>query len=108
MSAHSPLPPRRSSKEAAADLVGMFVPEAEGAEKDLRARLHLARDTAQVRRERAKAYESGRLYAVAADVARAWVFRRGVTVEQLEEAIKVLTWLFLAAGAIDRIENSDG
>ena len=93
-----------SPKAAAADIVAMFMPEVGDAERALRARIHFARDTAQARRNRATTFESARLYAETADVACEWVFKRGTSLADLEEVIKILTWLFLAAGALERLE----
>lgn len=98
----------RSPRLAAADIVAMFVPEAAHVERTLRARIHLARDTAQARRDRASSFEAARIYAETANVAREWVFRRGASLEDLEEVIKILTWLFLAAGALERLEVPNG
>lgn len=97
----------RSPKAAAADIVAMFVPEASEEERALRARIHLARDTAGSRRDRSTSFEGSRLYAAAGSIAGSWAFKRGVSNASLEEMIKVLTWLFLAAGALERIEDPD-
>jgi hypothetical protein len=96
----------RSSFSPSADLVALFVPTATDEEREVRARIHLARDQANARCERASSPESVRIYAVAAAIATDWVFRREVTIDQLNEVITALQGMFLAAGRFDRIEKA--
>lgn len=97
----------RSPKEAAACIVEMFMPGASEEEKALRARLHLAIATAHSRFESSQSDLGGRAYISAATIARAWVFKRDVSKDDLEEVIKILSWIFLAAGALERLEAPD-
>jgi hypothetical protein len=97
----------RSPREAASELVKLYLPEANGEALALRARIHLARDQARSRSGYSTNCEARSLYGVAADVAGQFVFDRSLRSDDLFEVIKIVTWLFLAAGALERLESSD-
>ena len=98
----------RSPRDASAELVALFVPGADGEEKALRTRIHLARDRAQARAERMDSFEGSRICHLASAIASEWVFRRETGLDELNEVLAALSQLFLAAGKFDRLESSRG
>jgi hypothetical protein len=96
----------RSSFSPSADLVALFVPTADEKEREVRARIHLARDQANARAERAESPESARIYHLAAAIASDWVFRRDAPIEDLNEVAAALSGMFLAAARFTRIEKA--
>jgi hypothetical protein len=104
MNAHTKVKPRRASPSE--DLVALFVPLADEKERAVRARIHFARDQANARSERAASPESARIYGLAAGFASDWVFRPGVSIEDLSEVVTSLQSMFLVAARFDRIEKA--
>lgn len=96
-----PLP--GSSSEAATVLVGLFIPAANQEERALRARILVAQVRAARRRDRSVSPDAARLYALASSISSEWGFRQEARQVDLSDIIKVVTWLFLAAGALDRL-----
>ena len=96
-----------SAKRAAAELVRLYLPAVAGPQKELRIRICAARDRAQAKACWAQSAESAQVYHSAAQIADAWWRRRLVEEDDLTEIIKILTWLFLAAGALERLEVPD-
>ena len=77
-------------------------------ERKLRLRLHKARDVAGRRAEQSQTGPGARaIYLLAADAAGAWIFR-AARIDQLQDAIELVTRLFQAAAPADRLEASDG
>jgi len=97
-----------SVREAAKALIRLYIPGANEEESLLRARINLAQATAAKRRDRSISADAARLYALASSISCTWCLRSGVGQDELSEIIKLLTWLFLAAGALERLERSDG
>lgn len=87
--------------------VDIFAPWAGEDERALRIRIHHARDLAQARACRSKHGRARTAYWIACQLGGDWVFQRA-SVDQLQEIIKGLTWLFLFASLIERVEASDG
>lgn len=96
----------REQQQASAETVGPAGPVE--ADSDLRTRIHRAWDAAHARACNFQSYDAGHISHIAAYFASGWVFKPTATRDDLEEVIKVLTWLFLAAGAIERLEAPDG
>lgn len=88
------------------DGVDLFAPWAGEEERALRVRIHRARDTAQARAGRSKHGRARTVYWLATQFAGDWVFQRA-PIGDLAEVIKGLTWLFLYASLIERIEAPD-
>lgn len=86
--------------------IDVFAPWAGAEERGLRLRIHKARDVAQARAARSKHGRARTAYWLAAQFAGDWVFTRAPT-DALEEVIKGITWLFLFAGLIERLEAPD-
>jgi hypothetical protein len=95
---------RLSPREAASAAVALWVPECDPKERELRARLHVARDAANTRSARAQSFDAGRLYAIASSIAGEWVFRRPADGEQLSDVLGVLARIFVSAGVLERLE----
>jgi hypothetical protein len=72
----------------------------------LRLRIHRARDTATARAARTQHRRARSLYWIAAQLASDWVFTRAST-EVLEGVLQALTYTFLSAGTIERVETPD-
>lgn len=104
MNAPAKIKPRRSSPSE--ELVALFVPLADEKERAIRARIHFARDQANARCERAASPESARIYGLAASIASDWVFRLGVSIDDLNEVVTSLQSMFLVAARFDRIEKA--
>jgi len=83
--------------------IDVFAPWAAGEERGLRLRIHKARDIAQARAARSRHVHARSIYWSAAEIAHAWVFQRAPS-DQLNDILEALTRLFLAAGAIERLE----
>ena len=88
------------------DAVGVFAPWAAPDERALRLRIHRARDAAQARAIRSKHEGAQAVYWLAAQFAGRWVFQRA-SADQLQEVIKGVTWQFLFAGLLERMETSE-
>jgi hypothetical protein len=103
--------PRRSdssirtttTREAAKILVAHLVPEAADVEQILRARLHCAHNTARARAANVRSCSGRQIYSEAADLAGGLMFNRDARRETLSDGIKIVTWLFLAAGKLERL-----
>ena len=86
--------------------VDIYAPWCASFERQLRIRVHRARDIAQARACRSKHGRARSLYWMAAQMAGDWVFRRAPN-EDLEEILAALSRLFLVAGATERLEAPD-
>jgi hypothetical protein len=73
----------------------------------LRQRLYRGRDAAHVAACRCQSLDAGEICHIASQFAAAWMFKRSVDGEQLQAAIQILRWLFLAARALERLEAPD-
>jgi hypothetical protein len=95
-----------SPKSADAQLhpVDVFGAGLEG--RALRVRIHRARDVAQSRAGRSKHGRARAAYWLAAQFCGDWVFQRA-SADDLQEVIKGISWLFLFAGLIERLEAPD-
>jgi hypothetical protein len=87
--------------------VDIFAPACKGEDRELRLRLHKARDIATARATRCKHGSARVVYWLAADIASAWVFRRGVALADMQEVRATLARLFMAATSIERLEAPD-
>ena len=83
-----------------------FAPWAGDDERALRVRVHRARDIAQARACRSKHGRARSVYWIAAQMAGDWVFARAPN-DDLQCILETLSRLFLAAGAIERLEAPD-
>lgn len=95
-----------SPREAAVEIVATFMPEAGAEERALRARIHVARDTSSTRSVRVASFDSKRIYSVATSIAGEWVLKRCATKEQLVDVLEIITALFKAAQAYERLQAS--
>lgn len=95
------------AQRAAAALVRLYVPEASGAQQKLRVRICAARDRARGKAGWASSPESAQLHHLAAQIADVWWRRRGIGLEELEDVLKVFSYLAMAAETLERLE-SDG
>lgn len=86
--------------------VDVFAPWAGEEERALRMRIHRARDLAQARATRSEHEQARSAYWLAAELAGEWVFKRASN-EALWDVLKGLTWLFLFAGMIIRLDAPD-
>jgi len=93
--------------EAAKALIRHFCPGATEDELKLRARIQMAQGRATTRRHYCNSPDAARLYGIASSLACIWYLRQNVVRDDLWELIKVLTWLFLAAAALERLEAVD-
>jgi hypothetical protein len=91
---------------APADAVGVFAPWCDEVERDLRLRIHKARDSATAKATRCKHGNARTIYWLAAQMASERVFAR-MLVDDLKATIDNLARLFLVAGWIERSEAPD-
>jgi hypothetical protein len=94
----------RDSADTQLHAVDVFAAGLEG--RALRVRIHRARDAVQARALRSKHGRARTAYWLAAQFASDWVFQPAPA-DELNEVIKGVTWLFLFAGLIERIEAPD-
>ncbi len=94
------------SSAAAIDAVSVFAPWSGEAERDLRLRIHRARDFATARAMRCKHSDARMIYWLAAQLAEERVFAR-LPNDDLMDTIKNLARLFLVAGWIERVNVAD-
>jgi hypothetical protein len=90
------------------DPIAMYAPGASEAEGELRRRIHRAQGAAHARACDFRSLDAGHLSHIASGIASVWVFKRDARRDDLEEVVKILTWLFLAGAALERLEAADG
>ena len=78
------------------------------AERALRARIYRAEIASHSRACDFQSFDAGHISHIASGIAASWVFKRPATRDQLEQVVEILTWLFLAAGALEQLEGLDG
>ncbi len=88
------------------DPIAVFAPWSGPADRPLRQRLHRAGTMATARATRSKHGGARALFWQAAQAAQARTFAR-IDVAQLEDGIRLITYLFLAANIIERTETPD-
>jgi hypothetical protein len=52
--------------------------------------------------------DAAELAHLTAAIARPWPFKRAANPDELNQRIKILTWLHLAIGALERLDAADG
>lgn len=97
-----------SPMSGAEEMLATFMPGDSDENRALRARIYAARDMAHVRACRYASFDAGRLSHIASEIAGPWAFNRHAKGDELDAVIKILTWLFLAAGALERLEAGNG
>lgn len=98
--------PEKPDHQPPLDAVSVFAPWAGPEERQLRVRIHKARDVAQARAGRSRHGRARSIYWIASQFSSDWVFQRAA-LDDLEEVINGLTWLFLFAGLVERLEAPD-
>ncbi len=105
--ASEPDPPaEKKSGTPPIDAIATFAPWASENERALRRRIHRAHGSAMARAQRSRHGRARAIFWLAAQMSGDWTFARAAT-EDLEDVLKTLSYLFLAAGAIERVEAPD-
>jgi hypothetical protein len=87
--------------------IGFLGPDNEAEKIALRLRIGRAVDVAHSRACRFRTLDAGQISHIASQFAARWAFKRSASREELETVIRALTWLHLAAGAIESLEAGD-
>jgi hypothetical protein len=85
--------------------IDVFAPWAGGEERALRIRIHKAQIVAAARATSETNRTARDIYAIAAEVAQSWVFRRVDDISLIERVCRALCQLFLAADNIVQVDR---